>query len=766
MIIKEDIPVLLLKKLSLLPLQEVRIELNNDLSKKIIDLSIKRYNKKILIILPVNSLEESPSVKDLPEVGVLTYIKSSIELPNGNYRVVIKGLNRVKTLNYTNYKDNKSILISTIKKLYIDKGETNEEVALKRKLIEQTKKFIKLNPESSNSILSKINENESLDNLTDLVVPFINLPLNKKLKYMNEFSERERARNLIADLTVELELIKLNNKLDQDIRIDFEKEQKEYLLKAKVEKLNRELGINSTKESEILLYNEKIKALNINESTIKKLDYELKKYSYTPENSPDASVIRNYLDTVLSLPFNLSTKEELNGEIINKSLNKTHYGVKHIKERITEYAALKSKNPQLMSPIICLVGAPGVGKTTLAMSISKALKREFFKISVGGLNDSSELIGHRRTYLGASPGKIISGIIKTNVNNPVILIDEVDKMVKDYKGDPASVLLDILDVNQNKSFIDNYIEEPFNLSKVLFILTANDENMIPAPLKDRLEIMHIDSYTIYDKKDIALNYLIPNLCLKYNYKKLKIKEELILFIINHYTLESGVRELERIFDKLIRNIIINNISTSKITLDYIKKVLGNIIYDNLIINNDISSINILGVSPLGGKIINVQSLLIPHEEGITITGNVGDITKDNIFVVVNYLKANNYLDNKKLNNNALHINFNQDINLNGASGSLGVAVSILSLINNLKIESKVAFTGKLDLFGNILKVKSIKEKIITAFNNNIKIIYLPKLNLDDINNVPDFILKDMKLIFINNFDELYQDLFIKNKTSK
>ena len=766
LIIKEDIPVLLLKKLSLLPLQEVRIELNNDLSKKIIDLSIKRYNKKILIILPVNSLEESPSVKDLPEVGVLTYIKSSIELPNGNYRVVIKGLNRVKTLNYTNYKDNKSILISTIKKLYIDKGETNEEVALKRKLIEQTKKFIKLNPESSNSILSKINENESLDNLTDLVVPFINLPLNKKLKYMNEFSERERARNLIADLTVELELIKLNNKLDQDIRIDFEKEQKEYLLKAKVEKLNRELGINSTKESEILLYNEKIKALNINESTIKKLDYELKKYSYTPENSPDASVIRNYLDTVLSLPFNLSTKEELNGEIINKSLNKTHYGVKHIKERITEYAALKSKNPQLMSPIICLVGAPGVGKTTLAMSISKALKREFFKISVGGLNDSSELIGHRRTYLGASPGKIISGIIKTNVNNPVILIDEVDKMVKDYKGDPASVLLDILDVNQNKSFIDNYIEEPFNLSKVLFILTANDENMIPAPLKDRLEIMHIDSYTIYDKKDIALNYLIPNLCLKYNYKKLKIKEELILFIINHYTLESGVRELERIFDKLIRNIIINNISTSKITLDYIKKVLGNIIYDNLIINNDISSINILGVSPLGGKIINVQSLLIPHEEGITITGNVGDITKDNIFVVVNYLKANNYLDNKKLNNNALHINFNQDINLNGASGSLGVAVSILSLINNLKIESKVAFTGKLDLFGNILKVKSIKEKIITAFNNNIKIIYLPKLNLDDINNVPDFILKDMKLIFINNFDELYQDLFIKNKTSK
>ena len=766
LIIKEDIPVLLLKKLSLLPLQEVRIELNNDLSKKIIDLSIKKYNKKILIILPINSLEESPSVKDLPEVGVLTYIKSSIELPNGNYRVVVKGLNRVKTLNYTNCKDNKSILISTIKKLYIDKGETNEEIALKRKLIEQTKKFIKLNPESSNSILSKINENESLDNLTDLVVPFINSPLNKKLKYMNEFSERERARNLIADLTIELELIKLNNKLDQDIRTDFEKEQKEYLLKAKVEKLNRELGINSTKESEILLYNEKIKALTINESTIKKLDHELKKYSYTPENSPDASIIRNYLDTILSLPFNLSTKEELNGEVINKLLNKTHYGVEHIKERVIEYAALKAKNPQLMSPIICLVGAPGVGKTTLAMSISKALKREFFKISVGGLNDSSELIGHRRTYLGASPGKIISGILKTNVNNPVILIDEVDKMVKDYKGDPASVLLDILDVNQNKSYIDNYIEEPFDLSKVLFILTANDENMIPAPLKDRLEIMHIDSYTIYDKKDIALNYLIPNICLKYDYKKIKFKDELILFIINHYTLESGVRELERLLDKLIRNIIINNIAISKINTDYIKKILGNIIYDNLIVNNDIGNINILGVSPLGGKIINVQSLLIPNEEGITITGNVGDITKDNILVVINYLKAAGYLDNKKINNKLLHINFNQDIQLNGASGSLGVGVSILGLINNIKIDSQIAFTGKLDLYGNLLKVRSIKEKIITAYNNNINTIYLPKSNYEDIYDVPDFILKEINLKYLNTFDELYQDLFKQVKTSK
>lgn len=760
---KEDIPVLLLKKLSLLPLQEVRLELSNELSKQIMDLSTKSYNKKILVILPLNGLETSPSVKDLPEIGVLTYIKSCIKLPSDNYRVVIQGLNRVKIFNYVNYIENNSILISSIKKLYIDKSETTEEIALKRKLIELTKKYIKINPESSNSIHPKINETESLDYLSDLIVSFINFPLNKKVKYMNEFDEKKRTRRLIDDLSIELEVIKLNNKLDRDIRIEFENEQKQFLIKAKIEKLKEELGVSNSREKEIEDYTNKIMSFNFTSSTEEKLLDELKKYDYTPVNSPDASVIRNYLDTVLSLPYKTASSEELNIKKIDKKLNTSHYGICHIKERIKDYAALKNINSELTSPVLCLIGPPGVGKSTFAMSISSALKRKFIKISVGGLNDSSELIGHRRTYLGASPGKIISGIKKSGVNNPVILVDEVDKMVKDYKGDPASVLLDILDINQNQTFIDNYIEEPFDLSSCLFILTANDISAIPVALKDRLEIMYIDSYTIYEKKDIAKDYLIPNICKKYKYKKIKLSDEIILFIINNYTLESGVRELERVLDKLIRNIIINKIPATKIDISYTTKVLGLLLYESTLNNHNVGTCNILGVSPLGGKIITVQSILVESNKGVTVTGNVGDCTKDSISVVINYLKGSKHIKESDIADKLLHINFNQDIPLKGSSGSLGVAISILSIVKNIKVDSKTAFSGKIDLYGNVLKVNSIKEKIITAYNSNINVIYLPKENQDDVKDIPEFILNETKIVFIESFDEVSKVLFKKVK---
>ena len=759
---KENLPVLLLKKLSLLPHQEVRLELNNELSKRIIDLSIEEFGKKILVILPINSLEESPSVKDLPAVGILTTIITKIELPNGNYRVVVKGLHRVKVINYSNYKLDKSILISNIKRLYIDSGESTEESALKRKLIQLTKQYIKLNPEVSNSIFNKVNDSESLDNLTDILGNFINFPLHKKVLYMNEFSEKERARCLIEDLSVELEVIKLNNKLDRDIREAFENEQKEYLLKAKIEKLNEELGLGDSKDREVSEYYRVIDSLDVDSKTRLKLINEVKKYNYTPANNPDASVIRNYLETVLSLPFNKSSKEELKTKNIDFSLNKTHYGMRLVKERILEYAALKDLFTDIPSPIICLIGAPGVGKTTLAMSISKALKREFFKISVGGLNDSSELTGHRRTYLGAAPGKIISGIKKCGVDNPVILIDEVDKMVKDYKGDPASVLLDILDSKQNKNFVDNYVEESFDLSKVLFILTANDESLIPRALKDRLEIIYIDSYTIYDKKDIAVNYLIPNICDKYGIKKIKFLDEIILFIITNYTLESGVRELERLLDKVIRNIIINKLSLPKINEDLIIQILGNKLYSSSLLECHPGSCNILGASPLGGNILNIQTILVPGSGDLIITGNIGDTLKNSIEVLISYLKANGYLDSKVLKNDSLHINFSKDYNIDGASGSLGVSVAIMSLINNKKIEASTSFTGNLDLYGNISKVSSLKEKIITAYNNGIKTIYLPKDNLIDLKDIPEFILNELTLVFVNKFEEVYKKVF-KNK---
>lgn len=752
---KENIPVLLLKKLTILPSQEVRIELNNELSKKVIDLSTIEFSNKILIVLPSNTLEESPTITDLPKSGVLTLINSKIVLPNNNYRVVLKGLNRVKINNYQSYPNDKSILIGNAKMLYIDKGETLEETALRKRLVSLVNTYIKINPEIDNSIITKINNSASLGDITDIVVTFLRLPKDKKIYYMNEFDDILRAKALIKEINIELEIFKLDGKIEKEIKESFAKEQKEFVIKERIRKLNEELGVSSSKETELNDLKDKIDNFNCPEEVKRKLSNELQRYEYTPASSPEISMIRTYIDTLLSLPYNQSSTEETSKDKIRKELDKTHYGLEDVKNRIIEYAVLKKNNPDLENPIICLVGAPGIGKTSIARTIATALKRKFTKISLGGLNDSSELIGHRRTYLGSAPGKIISSLIKCETNNPVILLDEVDKLVKDYKGDPASVLLDILDSKQNKDFTDNYIEEAFDLSKCLFILTANDAKEIPSILRDRLELIYLPSYTIYDKKDIASMYLLNTICSKYN-TKLEINEDVILDIIKYYTMESGVRELNRLLDKVVRYLVINKIK--EITPSDLEIILRNKLYTNDSKTNKVGEVNIIGVTPFGGTMLKVQAAYNNYNS-LNITGNVGDKLKDAVNLCLAYLDSEGLLDLKK---KGLYLNFSgSNLTIDGASGSAGIVTSILSLINDKEISSDIALIGNIDLYGNILKVSKLKEKIITAYNAGIRTIYLPQGNIEDEKDLPLFILKEMALIHTSNYSEIKKYLFKK-----
>ena len=752
---KENIPVLLLKKLTILPSQEVRIELNNELSKKVIDLSTIEFSNKVLIVLPSNTLEESPTITDLPKSGVLTLINSKIVLPNNNYRVVLKGLNRVKINNYQSYPNDKSILIGNAKMLYIDKGETLEETALRKRLVSLVNTYIKINPEIDNSIITKINNSASLGDITDIVVTFLRLPKDKKIYYMNEFDDILRAKALIKEINIELEIFKLDGKIEKEIKESFAKEQKEFVIKERIRKLNEELGVSSSKETELNDLKDKIDNFNCPEEVKRKLSNELQKYEYTPVSSPEISMIRTYIDTLLSLPYNQSSTEETSKDKIRKELDKTHYGLEDVKNRIIEYAVLKKNNPDLENPIICLVGVPGIGKTSIARTIATALKRKFTKISLGGLNDSSELIGHRRTYLGSAPGKIISSLIKCETNNPVILLDEVDKLVKDYKGDPASVLLDILDSKQNKDFTDNYIEEAFDLSKCLFILTANDAKEIPSILRDRLELIYLPSYTIYDKKDIASMYLLNTICSKYN-TKLEINEDVILDIIKYYTMESGVRELNRLLDKVVRYLVINKIK--EITPSDLEIILGNKLYTNDSKTNKVGEVNIIGVTPFGGTMLKVQAAYNNYNS-LNITGNVGDKLKDAVNLCLAYLDSEGLLDLKK---KGLYLNFSgSNLTIDGASGSAGIVTSILSLINDKEISSDIALIGNIDLYGNILKVSKLKEKIITAYNAGIRTIYLPQGNIEDEKDLPLFILKEMALIHTSNYSEIKKYLFKK-----
>ena len=566
---------------------------------------------------------------------------------------------------------------------------------------------------------------------------------------MNEFNEVERAKMLIKDISIELEILSLDHKIDNEIRDSLEKEQKEFLIKNKIDKLNEELGVKNSKDNEISDYLAKINNLDVSEEIRNKLLTELKKYEYTPVNNPEISVIRTYLDTLINLPFNKSSEEESNLKKISEYLDKTHFKMDEVKNRIKEYAYFKEKNPNLENPIICLVGSPGVGKSTIASSIAGALKRKFYKISVGGLNDSSELIGHRRTYLGASPGKIMEAIIKCNTNNPVILIDEVDKIVKDYKGDPSSTLLDILDSNLNKNFTDNYIEESFDLSKVLFILTANDVNSINPVLRDRLEIIYIDNYTSFDKKDIAIKYLLPKICQKYSIKKINITEEEIVELINNYTIEPGIRELERLLDKIIRYMLINGIKKEP----NFNVILGLPIKSNKEEELVIGQSNIIGVSPYNGATVKISSI---YSKDMILTGNIGNNLKNSILMVLSYLRNKKYINE----DDYFHINFNVNkYTLDGYSGGLGVAASIISLVSNKRIDKNICFIGAIDLYGRVLKVSRLRDKIITCYNNNLNIIYLPIQNKIDEEYIPEEVLQKVKLRYISTFDEVYNELF-------
>ena len=747
----------MLKKLILLPSQEIRLEINNDVSKNAIDDAVNNYSSNILVISPINLLEEKPEISDLPKIGVIGKIKTKIKLPNGNYRIIIKGLNRVKVLEY--YQNKLGILKSTVKRLYINNKDEVKEIALIRKIKDLINDYMLINNESSNLITSTIDSIDDLDMLTDIVVSFLPIDQNKKLSYMNEFDYIKRAKNLISDLTIELEVINLDSKIDDEIREKFEKEQKDYILKEKINKLNNELGILTDKELEVNHYNKLLDDLNIDKKIKNKLYNEIRRYQYTNDNNPDSSVIRNYLEWVLNLPWNKYSKEITDIKKIKKHLDNTHYGLDNIKRRILEFVSIKNINSNVSSPILCLVGPPGVGKTTLGISISNALNREFYKISVGGLNDSSELVGHRRTFLGANPGKIIQGINKCGVANPVILIDEIDKMSSDYKKDPSSTLLDILDEAQNIMFIDNYIEEPFDLSKVMFILTANNIDDIPSALRDRLEIIEINSYTEYEKIDIAKKYILPDIINKYGIDKLTFKDDVLLYIINNYTKESGVRELGRILKRIIRNYCLEKETGKVIKIEFITKVLGEPKYIQQIIKNHIGVVNSLSKSSMGGNIQKIECIKYIGNGNIIVTGNVLDILKESIKVAIGYIKYKDYVDTN-FNNIDLHINLlNSGIKKEGASGGAAIVTAILSILKEKIIDSSIAMTGEITLNGDIIAVNGIKEKIIGAYNNDIKTIYIPRGNKLDLNDIPNNIKDSINIKLVDNYSEIYNDLF-------
>lgn len=751
-----NIPVILLKNLVILPNQEIKLELNNVISGKAINDASSNFKSEILVVAPMDLLEEEPSVDDLPKVGVIAKIKNKID-NDGVIEIKLRGLKRVAVNKYYQEKNNE-VLYSEV--MYIDLPALveEEENAILKKLVDTLKKYINISKGISNDILNFVSNNKDLNKITDAITSFLPFNIGKKLEYMQEINPIKRAKALIKDMNEEIKGIEIDNELEEKIDESLQNDQRKFILKEKMKVLKQELGEDSWKKEEVLEYRKILDKLKIDKKTKDHFSHEIDKYEIMSDDALEVSVMHNYLDWVLHLPWNKTRKENANFDEVYKELNKSHFGMDEIKTRISEYVAIKNLNRNIQSPIICLVGPPGVGKTTIAMSIANALNRDFYKISVGGLNDSTELVGSRRTYLASAPGKIIQGLNKCGSNNPLILIDEVDKMVKDYKGDPASTLLEILDPNQNKIFTDNYIEEPFDLSGVLFILTANNVSDIPKPILDRVELIELHSYTVFEKKDIAKNYMLPNILLDnmvYD-NKLKFSDELLYFIINNYTEESGVRDLERVLSSLARKITINNVKV--LNEERVVRLLGNPKYtSNLVMEEENGVVNTLAVSNSGGTLSKIEVVTCKGNDKLTITGNAGNILKESISVVLTMLKLKYKYS---FHNEDIHVHFlDASSKKDGPSAGLALSVALCSLKENKKVPSDVAFTGEISLNGSILKIGGLKEKIIAAYNKNIKVVYMPKSNSEDLENVPKLILDNMEVIPVSNFNEVYTKLF-------
>lgn len=758
-----NLPILYLRDVVLLPFNDTRLEFSNDIDKKILNIAESNYDGYVLLINLNDPLEEEPDYNTLPDIGILGKIKSKIDLPNGITRVVMTGIDRVEVVSFNNDDVLSAFVVPT--KEY-DYNEV-EASALRRVLYRKLDEYIDISPYMSNTVIGRITEVKNISKLSDIIVSELPLEYNEALKYVSIINPMNRIREITLDLSKEIETVRLENEIEDNLKIKLEEEQKEYMLREKIKLIKEELGEVDLKEADIEKIKNKMNSLCLPDNIIKRLNEEIDRYSLTSSASPEVTTIRTYIDWLLCLPWNKLSKDNTDVKKITEVLNNSHFGLESVKKRIIEYIAVKKKTNTSNSPIICLVGPPGVGKTSLASSIAKALNKDFVKVSLGGINDEAEILGHRRTYVGASPGKIIQQMKKANTSNPVFLIDEVDKLTKDYKGDPASALLEILDKEQNDKFCDNYIEEEFDLSNVMFILTANNIGGIPAPLLDRLEIIELSSYTIYEKLNIAKYHLIPDLLNEYKVKNIKFTDSAILKIITYYTKEAGARDLYRQIDSIIRKAIINNDRNSKIVIDTgdIEAYLGATKY-NITINDTNTKtgiVNGLAYTMYGGNILKVTCTLYPGNGNVTLTGALGDVIKESIYIALSYIKANNTMfkiDYKIFEEVDFHFHIEEgSIPKDGPSAGITIVTAILSLLKNKIIPNNVSMTGEITLRGKILPVGGLKEKLIAATTNGIDTVYLPLESSKEFSMLPSEVRDNLNIILVEDYEDVYKSLF-------
>lgn len=762
----EKLLVMIINDMVIFPNNEVRIEYDNNYDKQMVDIVDKIEDNLMLIVNPIN--DDNIDVTSFPKYGILGRLKLKMNVPNGKTRIVIEGLDRVEISSYEEFgnyfKANYNL---------IEFGEdTEEERAYFKILVKSLENYISKVQYMGNAILSQLSSSDNLSELCDLIVSFLPLDYSSKKKYITTIDSISRAKYLIEDMSRDMKVAELEQQIEAEVEKELNDSQKEYFLREKIKLMQKEIGEGNNKDSEVQKFRKKVSKLKCNSKIKDKIKREIDRYDNLNSNSPELGMIREYIDWMVNLPWNNYTKDTSDLESVKDILDSSHYALEDVKDRVLEYLAVKQNTNNLRSPILCLVGPPGVGKTSLALSIAKSLNRKTAKISVGGINDEAEIVGHRRTYIGANPGRIIQGIRKAGTANPVFIIDEIDKMTKDIKGDPASALLEVLDPEQNNKFFDHYIEEDFDLSKVMFIATANYIEQIPYELRDRLEMINISSYTEYEKLDIANKHLIPREMEEHGLTSLQISfnDDAIMYLIRNYTKEAGVRELERVIASLFRKIVKKLLLSKEkffyvIDKNLIIELLGKPKYSYVetLDDSDIGVVNGMAYTIFGGDILPVEATLFKGKGDLVLTGSLGDVMQESCHIALDYIKSNMDIfgiDCNLFSDNDIHIHVPEGaVNKDGPSAGITITSTLISLFTKRIVSNKIAMTGEITLRGRVLPIGGLKEKVIGAHRANIKKVFIPVENERDLDDIPENIRNDIEFIKVKNYMEVYKELF-------
>lgn len=768
--VTEQLPAIVVSDIVPLPNNEIRVEINRPEDIKALK-SAEQYRNYIFLMLPSKNDTQNEVIDNYYKRGVVAKIVLNMTNPNGSRRVKLQTIVRADVEEFVLTSPHLLVKFTTQPSISSD---SDKEIAtlelIKQELVSNNKMMPVL--ENKDAILNSLRKGISSAEFSDVIAINIIGDFKSHLKYLFELDITKRLLMILEDLRKQKYFASLESKIDEEVKRSINEAQKEYYLREKMKAIQDELGDKAKKETDIDALRKKIKEAKMPKTVEEKAYNELNRYMSTPSTSPESGIIRTYLDFLIALPWNTQSVDSDDIKKAKKILDEDHYGLDKVKERILEYLAVKimtQKNPQA---ILCLVGPPGVGKTSLAKSIARALNKKFVKLSLGGVKDESEIRGHRRTYLGALPGRILQNLKRAGTNNPVFLLDEIDKMSSDYKGDPTSAMLEVLDAEQNQFFSDNYLEEPFDLSHVFFIATANYLGNIPEPLRDRIEIVEVSSYTEYEKFEIATHHLLKKQLLAngLNESQFSISDQAIYSIIQNYTREAGVRELERLLSSIIRkaikNILLNGASKIEITVDNLEEYLGKPKFtNNKTEENDLVGIVTgLAYTQFGGDTLSIEATHYKGEGKLLLTGQLGDVMKESAQAAFSYVKSNVEKFNiniKDIKESDVHIHVPEGaIPKDGPSAGVTITTALISTFTNRPVHHEIGMTGEVTLRGQVLPIGGLREKSIAAHRSGLKKIIIPYDNLKDIDEIPESVKNSLEIIPVKSVEEIV-DIVLK-----